>query len=76
MFARAANHRAAPVACPHTKCKFSDGRNHDNAFGLFQELMRNILWDVKYFLHNDATVFEASLLLVQFIGIYCTCHER
>src|SRR4029077_2475606 len=71
-----ANHCAAPVACSYTKCKFSNRRNDNDAFGLFQELMRNVVWDVEDFLHHDAALFEAFLLLVQFRGVYCTCYQR
>src|SRR4029077_5511102 len=46
-----------------------NGRNHDDALGLFQKLLRNVVWDVDHFLHDDATVFEAFLFFVR--GIHC-----
>jgi hypothetical protein len=75
LLALAANHRAAPVARAYTKCKFHNGRNHDHALGLFQEIAGNVVWHIEHFLHDNATPLEAFLLIVQFLCVYCSRHK-
>jgi hypothetical protein len=72
MFAGAANHSAATVLGADAESQFLDGREHDDAFRLFQKIVRNVVRDVEDFLHDDATLFEAFLLLVQILGIHYT----
>src|SRR4029077_8499682 len=75
LLAGPANHSSAPVVCANYKRQLLDGRNYNDALGLFQKLMGNVFWNVEHFLQHHATLFEAFLLLIQFLGIRCTIYE-
>src|SRR5579864_1275303 len=59
MFAAAAGHHAAAVAATDSECTLLDRREHDDALGLVEQILRNIVRDIEDFLQNFARVFHA-----------------
>src|SRR5271163_5011268 len=72
VLAGAANHGAASVLSANSERQFLDARNYDDALGLVQKILRNVVWYVENLRHNNAAFFEASLFLVEFRGVNCS----
>src|SRR5271169_5676687 len=46
ILARPANHRAAAVACADHERRLQNRREHDDALGLFNNLLRDVVWHI------------------------------
>jgi hypothetical protein len=75
MLTGAANHCAAAVVRADSKSEFLDAGDYYDAFGLVQEILGNIVWHVKDFLHDNAACFEAPLFFIEFLGVNHACYE-
>src|SRR5262249_26224545 len=61
MLACAASDRTPTEVAPDTDRELQNGRNHNHAFGLVEQLLWNPVGDVHDFLEHLATGFEAFL---------------
>ena len=61
---RPADHGAAAVAAADTDRHVHHRRNDDHALGLLEQVRGDVLLGVEDFLHHDAAILEAALLLV------------
>src|SRR5580692_3549918 len=75
MFAGAANHSAAAIACSHHERCLQYGRKYNYALSLFHHLLRDIVGNIHNLLHHDATIFEPVLFFVRGIDHHREKHE-
>src|SRR2546430_8552801 len=59
MFTGSADHRATAVTGAHDKCSLHDRRINYDAFGLVDQVLRNIIRNIHDFLEDNAAIFEA-----------------
>jgi hypothetical protein len=64
LFARPANHCATPILDADDKRRLHYGWKHNDAFGLFERVIGNIVRDVEHFSQEDNTFFEVFLLSI------------
>jgi hypothetical protein len=64
MFTGPADHRTPAVACSKHERRFENGWEHDDAFGLLEYRLRNVLRDIHDFLHYFTGSLQSPLGLV------------
>ena len=73
--AGSADHRAAAVAAADAHGDLRHRRNDDDAFGLVEQLLRDVVGDVEDLLHDDAGILQARLFLVGGTERHGTQHD-
>ena len=62
--ARSTDHRPATVAAADPKRQLGHRRDDDHAFGLFEELLWDVVRDVEDFLHHGPAILEPPLFFI------------
>src|ERR1700683_5118196 len=58
VLAAAADHHATSVAAADAKCALFHGGQNDKAFGLVEQILRDVVGDVQDFFHDDAGILD------------------
>src|SRR5258708_6449473 len=70
VFTCAAYHSSATVATANNKRGFQHRRHHDNAAGLVDQVLWNVVWNLEDLLHDSPCVLKTILLGFCFAGIF------
>ena len=64
MFAGAAGHGAASISAADAKGGLEHGRNHDDAFRLVEQVLRNVVGNFQNFIEHHAAILQPVCLLI------------
>src|SRR6266849_202346 len=70
VLAGAADHRATAVAAANNKRGFQHRRHHDDATGLVEQVLRNVVRDIEDFLDDSSCVLKTILFRFCFARIF------